>query len=256
MTLAVLQSEFLGAIHDDEIALPDSWDDRRRKGFAIYRNAYRATLVDALRESFARTAAWVGDEAFRAAASHHVIAHPPSSWTLDLLGEGFDATCAELFAQDPEVAELAWLEWAMQTAFVAEDAAPLDAAGFGAATADFAEADWADLTLRFASGMVVVGTAFDLPRIWNSDPSEPLPPDDLRLAAPSACAVWREEERPMFQIVSAAEGQALTAMLAGTSYGELCAMLIEQHGEEAGIAMAGGLLGGWLGRGWIAGAAL
>src|SRR3546814_3597676 len=91
---------------------------------SVYRGNYRSALVEAMRSTYERTEKWVGEAAFRRAAAHHLIAHPPSSWTIDDAGAGFDRTCAELFANDPEVAELAWLEWTMLEAFTAPDVAP------------------------------------------------------------------------------------------------------------------------------------
>jgi hypothetical protein len=59
----------------------------------IYRNAYRARLVDALRETFPRTARWVGDapSAGRGTPRDQLTAR---SWTLDAVGEGFEQTLA------------------------------------------------------------------------------------------------------------------------------------------------------------------
>lgn len=53
----------------------------------IYRNNYRSAPIDALENTYERTARLAGRDAFRQAAILHVIEHPPTSWTLDLLGE-------------------------------------------------------------------------------------------------------------------------------------------------------------------------
>ena len=136
-TLSSCQQEFLAQLLDDARTLPRAWTARHAAGMDVYRNAYRARLVDALRDTYPCTARWVGEDAFQQAAAHHAITHPPKSWTLDDVGEAFPDTLRELFAGDPEVAELGWLEWAMHRCFVAADAAPIDAAGFSAATASF-----------------------------------------------------------------------------------------------------------------------
>ena len=105
--LALRQQEFLACLLDDATPLPAGWDTRRVAGMAVYRNAYRTRLIDALRETFERTAQLVGEDAFRRAAAHHLITNPPTGWTIDLTGERFAETCAELFAHDPDVAEVA-----------------------------------------------------------------------------------------------------------------------------------------------------
>ena len=104
MTLAASQRGFLA-----DISASDDAPAARSPGMAIYRNAYRARLSDALATSFDRTRRWVGDAAFAAASAHYIITHPPQSWTLDAYGDRFVAVLAELFAQDAEVAKLAWL---------------------------------------------------------------------------------------------------------------------------------------------------
>ena len=131
------QQAFLACVLDDTAPAPAGWTTRQMAGLTVYRNAYRARLLDTLRDTFERTARLAGDEAFQQAAAHHLILHPPAHWTIDLAGEGFAETCAALFAGDPDVGELAWLEWAMHRAFAAPDAAPLTLNELAQATAQF-----------------------------------------------------------------------------------------------------------------------
>lgn len=250
--LAQRQEHFLGYILDDTRALPTNWNARHAAGLAIYRNAYRARLVDALRETYERTARWVGEDAFRQAAAHHVITHPPKSWTLDDAGAGFADTLNELFAKDREVAELAWLEWAMQRCFVAADAEPMDAAGFGEATAAFAEDDWAHMRLNFLPGTSQTAIAHDIGALWRAlGQDDPTP--DYATSEPLHCVVWREGLKPVFMQVDAAEGAVLSDLLAGKPYGEACDALIDVLGDDLAAARAGAMLGRWLHHGLIAG---
>ncbi|QPC99034.1 DNA-binding domain-containing protein [Qipengyuania soli] len=246
-TLAQLQEDFLGRIlAEDDVA------DDRADGFAIYRNNYRSSLVEALRATFERTDRLVGADAFRTAAAHHCIVHPPSSWTLDLAGAGFPDTCADLFAKDPDVSELAALEWAMHCAFTAADAEPLDMAGFGAATASFGEGEWASLRLAFLPGTASTSASFDLVCLWSSLASDGSEPDLLSLDEPHSAIVWREGERPVFVLRPQWEGRALVAMLAGSSFSEACSLLAADLGEDAAVNEAGLMLARWLRDGLLA----
>lgn len=256
--LAELQTAFLAQIRDDSLPLPAAWPDRAAAGMAIYRNNYRTALVDALRESFARTARWVGEQAFRQAAAHHLILHPPGSWTLDAAGLGFDATLADLFPHDPEVAELAWAEWAMLHVFGARDAVPLDAAGFAAATAGFVDAAWDRLRLNFMPRLATRLITQNLPAIWHqletpltAEEGAAFAPVNAPLAAPLACHVYREGEQPVFVTAPTHEFDALTAMLTGASFGAVCDLLAERLGPEAAAPEAGAMLGRWLHQGLI-----
>ena len=219
-SLAASQQEFMAHLLDEERAPDEGWTERHLAGLAVYRNAYRARLIDALRDTYERTARWIGDDAFHQAAAHHVISYPPTSWTLDKVGEGFAQTLCELFAEDPEVPELAWLEWTMLRCFVAADAQPMNVAEFAAATASFDEIDWAVLRLEFLHGTCQAKVAHDIGALWRALGQEDAGSPDYSLSALAYCVVWREGFKPVFMQVDAVEGQALALMLGGASYGQ------------------------------------
>ncbi|OYX52015.1 MAG: hypothetical protein B7Y97_03940 [Sphingomonas sp. 32-66-10] len=249
--LAQLQDAFIACLHDDGAPLPPGLDATRAAGMAVYRNGYRARLLDVLAETYPRTARLVGVEAFHQAAAHHLIAHPPSAWTIDRAGEGFADTCADLFAHDPDVAELAWLEWAMQCAFTAADATPLTHAGFAAATAAFDAADWEQLVLEPIAGTALRPVTHDLPRLWCSLSNESGHATVERLEARHWLLVWREGEEAVFALLPDHEGVALAAAVGGASFGEICAGLAERLGQGEAAAAAGAILNHWLQMGVI-----
>jgi hypothetical protein len=255
MSLAAQQSRFIEALMSNEAPLPKSWQERQRAGYQVYRNAYRARLIDVLRETYPRTARLVGEDAFQAAAAHHLITCPPTSWTIDDAGRGFTDTAQTLFANDPEVAELAWIEWAMQAAFTAHDTPPLDGPGLVAATASFDDEAWQDLRLDFVPGLAVRQVRHDCTTLWhlladeeNLPAARDLPP----LAEAQGCVVWREGLHATFTTIETTETEALQAMVNGGSYGAACDLLITAMGEEQALTCAGVMLARWLGHGWIA----
>jgi hypothetical protein len=77
-------------------------------GMAIYRNGYRMRLLEVLRAGFPRTHAWIGDDAFDAAARHYILQRPPSAFTLDDYGCALVATLRE--ADDVRVGEIREIE--------------------------------------------------------------------------------------------------------------------------------------------------
>ena len=253
MTLAARQQSFMAAILDDEAPLPNDWGARHSAGLEIYRNNYRSALVEALAATFERTRRWVGEDSFRRAAAHHIILHSPTSWTLDDAGEGFDLTLAELFAGDPEVTELAWLEWAMHRAFTAPDHASLTHADFAVQTATFAEDDWAALQFAFLPGLAFRQVAHDAGTLWNALGKDDFAAPDITLPQPHGMVVWREGLRPTFRLLDPLDGEVLATALAGASFGDICAMLADRLGDEQGVGRAGFVLGRWLQDGLIAG---
>lgn len=244
--LLQVQEDFLACLLADDAPLPEGWDARREARLAIYRNAYRSRLIDVLRATFERTARLVGDEAFAQAAAHHLIMRPPTSWTIDLAGKQFAETCAELFTKDPDVGELAWLEWAMNCAFTAADAAPMTLASFAATTAHFDAGQWDSLGLTLMPGTALRQVTFDVATLWRglADPdraSEPTPLDD-----PHWLLVWRDDELPMFSLVNSTEGRALSDVLRGTPFGQAFADALINPAADSAAELAGDMLRRWI----------
>ena len=212
MTLAASQQAFVAEIvADDDGAAPGSL------GLAIYRNAYRARLLGVLQVSFERTKRWVGDEMFMAAACHYIIAQPSRSWTLDCYGDQFPGTLIVLFAQDGEVAELAWLEWQMQQAFAAPDLPELSAAAL--AGAGLADADWEQLCFTMAAGFSARPISHDCTGLWQAL-RDPEPCDYvLQPAAPGVLVVWRHALSPHYRVLEPDEFAALDHLATGGTFG-------------------------------------
>ncbi|UUZ51463.1 DNA-binding domain-containing protein [Massilia sp. B-10] len=89
---------------------------------AIYHNAYRARMREALCEAYERTWTYIGDALFETLAAAYLDAHPSSSSNLRWFGGGFPAFLAQELADYPWVAELAGFEWTLGLAFDAPDA--------------------------------------------------------------------------------------------------------------------------------------
>ena len=255
-SLADRQAAFMAQVLDDTAPLPEGWNTRHAAGISVYRGNYRSSVVEALKSTYEKTQRWVGEAAFQRAAAHHVITNPPSSWTLDDAGSGFDRTCAELFKNDPEVAELAWLEWTMLEAFTAENIDPLDAASFAEQSSQFGENEWANLRISFLPGASAREVDYDLRVIWNALGQEELERPHAHYDEAQSVLVWREGERSTFMMGSAEEARAFHAAQRGMPYAEICMLLAgENPNDEAAqdAAMrAGALLGRWLNEGLIA----
>jgi uncharacterized protein YoaH (UPF0181 family) len=259
--LKTQQREFMAQVLSEGSALPAGWSERELAGMQIYRSGYRARLVDVLTETFERCARLAGAQTFRQAAINHVIARPPSGWSLENASEGFDETLGDFAADRPELAELARIEHAMHAAAKAGDRPILTAQDFAAMAGAMQEEDWAGLSLEFTPALRVLDVGFDWPGVWDALGSEdaqggaeaPQP-----LADQAALIIWREEERPVFMLAEAQEGEALQLMAKGMSFGALCEVLCEQLAARASaaddaegpLAAAAAQLGQWLGR-WL-----
>lgn len=256
-SLADRQQAFLAAILDEGAPLPEGWSNRQSAGMAVYRGNYRSALMGALAESYERTARYVGEKPFAQASINHVIANPPAGWTIDDAGEDFAETCAAFFKDNPEVAELAWLERAMLSLATAPDTKPLTAQAFAVASASFGEAEWTQLRLTFQPRATARLVEHDLEAMWRALGEEDAQRIAPRLATPQTCLVWREGERPTFTLSEADHAEAFAAMQSGASYAELIEVLLGDASEpdaaqvEAAAMRSGAMLGLWLREGMI-----
>jgi hypothetical protein len=255
VTLARTQQSFMAQILDESLPLSPGWGARAAAGIAIYRNAYRSRMVEALAATYPLTSRWVGEDPFKRAAAHFVIKHPSHHWSLDDVGAGFPATLADVFANDPEVAELAKLEWLMHRLFVANDAVPLDQPGFAAASTGFEEKDWAGMKLSLVPGIAVMRVKTCCAAIWRALHEDSDPPATIMLPEDGAIIVWREGFQTVFRTVTLVEEKALRMASEGCCFADICEMMAEALGENTGPNEAGHLLGKWIGDGLVAGLA-
>ena len=112
----------------------------------IYRNTFASVLTTALRLSYPAVRQLVGAEFFEGAARIFIEAHPPTGACLDDYGEAFPRFLSEFEPASSlaYLADVARLEWVVNRALHAPDAAPLDPQRLAA----LAEADRA--RVRFA----------------------------------------------------------------------------------------------------------
>lgn len=239
MSLLERQSAFR-----NEIAAADDARPASSIGMQIYRDAYRGRLLAALEVSFERTRRWVGEQAFTTAACHYILTHPPRSWTLDAYGAEFPMVLAELFADDAEVAELAWLEWQMQQAFAARDGAPLDPAHLAASGYD--ATDWDRMRFDTTPGFALRSLTTNCISLWHHlGPDQTDSMFEVEPDLDHAAVVWRQDCSPSFRELSQAEFRALEAMARGGTLGSIAAFCeAEQLGQWLAQWLSDGLISG------------
>ncbi|MBN6102747.1 putative DNA-binding domain-containing protein [Xanthomonas sp. CFBP 8703] len=234
MSLLELQRRFSGWLRDPA-ADADAWlDARQRPGLRVYRHAYSAQLGDALRDTYAKTLAWLGEAAFDAAAACYVASHPPSAWSLGAYGDRFGAHLAVCHPERPEIEDLAWLDLALRRAFDGTDAAPVT-------LASLAGVDWEQARLRFVPTLRRRGMRSNAAMIWRALSEGTPPPAAVRLPETMVIRVWRKGLSPYFQSMSPLEARMLRDALAGVPFGVLC-----RHAPGDDPALIGQVLEQWL----------
>ena len=209
------------------------------RGLGVYRHAYRAQLAASLRDTFEKTWAWMGDEAFDAAAREHIARHPPKSWTLNDYGADFAATLRALHPGDPEIAEIAWLDWCLRRAFEGPDADPVAPEKLG-------EVDWDSAVLIFLPTLTLGEAATNSAAIWGAIAEDQPPPAAQRLPSLGAVRVWRSGLTPRYRSIENFEHRALILAMAGSGFADLCGLLVENGDRDRAVQRVGTALAGWL----------
>ncbi len=244
MKLADVQRGFTAYIQGDGNDHLDIVSPQSLRGLPVYHYAYRASLIEALRDVFERTLGWLGDELFEEAAQAHIARHPPNSWTMSDYGLGFEDTLALLYPDNPEVGELAWIDWSLRIAFNGPDAAPLD-------VASLAEVDWDAARLHLAPTLVMRPVTTNCAALWSALTDDNPDPPAAEISAHSVMlTVWRHDLMPRFHSVTDEEHHALAMAREGLSFGAICAFLGEGSDDETAVAeRAGAMLGRWISEG-------
>jgi hypothetical protein len=213
-------------------------DDRR--GLDVYRNNYRVQLTGCLEATYPHLRKFIGDAAFRHAAAVHVQRNAPRAWTLDAYGAGFAATLRTVFPDNPDLHELAWIEWSLATAFVARDTAPLD-------PARLAHIDWDRARLGFTPSLHMARVTTNAADIWFALQEGLEPPGSSMLPLSAGAIVWRRGHVARLRVLDAPDVEALQLARAERRFDALCARLVDRLGAEEGVAKAGALLADWIG---------
>jgi hypothetical protein len=203
-------------------------------------------LVGCLQLSFPQLRAWLGHENFMDAAINHIDRHPPHAWTLDAYGIDFEQTLQERFPHNPDIHELAWIEWALSESFVAADAINMSSEALQAV-------DWDTARLCLHPSLRLRTGTTNAETIWSALQDGAEPPESEMLQTPGALIVWRHEFTSRLKWIDTVEYAALLSLRDDDRFTSLCDALVEHLGEEDGIAMAGKLLADWLSAGIVAG---
>ena len=161
---AVLAADETGIAH--EIV-----DDRLGASarLAIYRHHLFTSLTAVLEATYPVVTRLVDRRFFGWVADCYIRAHPPSGPCLFEYGSDFADFLAGLpaCAYLPWLADVARLEWAMNAAMHAPDAAPLDADAWRSLT----DNDLAQLTIRFDPSVTLLTSAWPVDAVWRANQS-------------------------------------------------------------------------------------
>jgi hypothetical protein len=244
-----LQSHLLGADDGIVAAIVDAPPLATLERLGIYRNAYRARLIEALDDTYPILHAVLGDEAFAALGEEFVAAHPSVHRSIRWYG----GELAEFLRRQPPYAEqpifagLALLEWTLAEVFDAADADTKPRAALSAID----PSAWSGLHFEFHPSLRRLDLEWNTTAVWQAMSHEETPPDPECAEYPMPWLLWRQDLQNYFRSMPAEEAAALESALRGANFGEICAALAEWLPDEEIPLRAAGLLGLWADSGII-----
>jgi uncharacterized protein (UPF0276 family) len=217
------------------------------RGLAIYHNAYRARLSGVLADAHPRVQRYMGEEVFDRHARAFAVQHPPQGGNLNHYGGALADFFASLFPDNPELHELARLDWDLRRCFDGPDVTVLSMA----AVQSDSQARWMHVTPALHPSLVLRPITTNVVALWHAlDTNEEVPPPEHGLA-PRMLAVWRQGLAPSFRTLEPAEAELLQALQAPLTH---LAGLIERYSGTALLPDPAALaahLQQWWALGWL-----
>ncbi|GAB6067201.1 DNA-binding domain-containing protein [Methylothermus subterraneus] len=244
MNLAQWQRRLQAAIVEENGAVSEF-----KEGLAVYRNAYRLRLIEALAADYPKLSRWLGEERFARLALDYVAAYPSRERSLRWVGRRLPEFLqgASPWQARPELAEMALFEWALGLAFDCADAEPLAPLHL----AQIPIERWPALRLKLHPSVQVVALAYPVPQVWKALAAAEPPPACLKRPSPIPWLVWRQGFKVFFRSLAGPEHHALQKVLAGGAFAEVCEELAGWDLKPDVARYAVSLLWRWLEEGLV-----
>lgn len=210
----------------------------------VYRNAYYIRLQEALAHDFPVLLAVLGDEAFGHQMAHYLQACPSNSPSLRYLGQSLSDWLRK--GDEPVLADLAALEWAVLTVFDAADASPLDADDLVTVLPEH----WHQLRFELHPALSLLQTQSNAHELWAAHRNQQVIPP-IQSATPYSLAIWRGQNGPTLHIMSEQAFGSLNGLGDDCTFGDICVRLAQQGPAEEVPAIAAQLLMEFFSNGWI-----
>jgi hypothetical protein len=246
MNLAQLQRAFQSHVLKGEEAIAAAINQSEAvpatTRLAVYADAYRLRLADALAHNYPRLQQLLGDENFSVLARDYLDAHPPTEPSVRWFGHRLAEYLQQHHPDPPLLADLASWEWAIAAAFDATNTEPLTEAAMSAID----PTQWATLRLQLHPSVQSLRMNTNAPAVFKALSSDAEPPSPETLSTPQNWVIWRQEVTPRYRSVPEDEAAALQALVLQRTFEQLCEVLCDWHDVEDVPPRAVILLKGWI----------
>lgn len=253
--LRALQAAFQShVLHGDEAMLAYIRGDVRpdpAARLAIYANAYRLRLLEALETDFPALHTLTGDALFEQLGRAYIDAHPSTHFSIRYFAKDLSIFLAATapYRDTPVLAEMAALEWRLTLAFDAADDPVLGTETFATLPPD----RWPGLRLRLHASVQCHDFRWNVPELWSAVDQRRTPEPPAVYPEPRTWLIWRRDLQTYFRPLERSEARALACLHAGEDFAALCNALCAYAEPSQVGALAAGYLKGWVDAGLIAG---
>lgn len=254
MNLLEMQSDFQQTLLDPSCPEP-AWARQHIVGLPardrvlIYHNAYRARLVDVLRDTFEHTAVYLGDDWFNQQAHRYVEQVQSTHANIGLYGQRFANYLANEYPNDPDIAELATMDWTLRRTFDGPDSAVMTTADLQEIGHEGGEA----ARLVPVPNMQLIRQQYNTLAIWQAIDNDEHPPAARQLPEAMDILCWRKGHAPHYRSIAAFEALALNEIAAGNTL-EAVGTALQAAFPDADVSgQFGSLLCRWLDEQLVAG---
>lgn len=245
-TLAELQRDFQRHVMHGHERIIDAVAETPRvpatTRLAIYSEAYRLRLTDALASTLPRLQQLLGKEEFASLASQYIDFCPSNYPSIRWFGDRLPLLLERLYRDRPWLAELARWEWAIASAFDAADADPVSVEALGAVAPEH----WPTLQFKFHPSVQLMRMKTNAPTLFKALSEDASLPEGVKLHEPLPWLIWRESFKTQYRSLTADEAAALENARAGGTFESLCDTLCAWHEPDAVPMQAAGMLKRWV----------
>jgi Putative DNA-binding domain len=219
----------------------------------VYADGYALRLLEALETDYPGLKAVAGED-FDALGRAFIAACPSTCRNLRWYAEPLAQFLATnpVWADRPELADMARFEWAMGTSFDALDAACLSREALTGVSVE----NWPRLSFIVHPAVQRVELKSNVTRVWAAQARGEELPAVRREATPTTWLLTRRRLQVRFRAMTSEEAIAFSRLAARVGFGQWCGELGDVVGEDRAAERAVEFLNQWLADGALAGFAL
>ena len=211
---------------------------------AIYSEAYRLRLLEAMRVDFPALHTLAGDAEFEHIGRAYLDAHPSGHFSIRYFGQqlaGF-LQSDERWRALPVFAEMAAFEWALGLSFDAFNSSLIGVEDVAA----IPPMAWARMRLGLHPSLQRLDLLWNVPGLWKAIDEEQPPQPPVAAEHPLAWIIWRRDLRSFFRSTPVDEAWAIDSLRQGHSFAAMCEGLCEWIDETRVAAQAALYLRRWV----------